>query len=76
MRQPSAKSVLIVILLIGIITIPGIAFSIYKIVTDPGDTYSYITLTTSGFILLMTVGYVVQLLFGTGEYRVKPESDY
>jgi hypothetical protein len=73
--QPSAKSVLFVMILVSIITIPGLVYAIVQISRDPTYTLNYIYLITSIFIIALVAGYIIRL-YAFGGTRVPPESDY
>ncbi|NHJ46578.1 MAG: hypothetical protein FK733_02205 [Asgard group archaeon] len=75
MVQPSAKSVLLVSIIVSFIALPGLVYSIIQISRDPSNTYSYIYLVSSLFIIAILAGYIVQL-FAFGRKRIPPESDY
>ncbi len=75
MVQPSAKSVLAVSFIAGLAAIPGLVYSIIQISRDPGNSYSYIYLISSLFVIAIIAGYIVQL-FAFGRKRIPPESDY
>jgi hypothetical protein len=75
MVQPSAKSVLVVSVLAGFAAIPGLIYAIVQISKDPSNTYSYIYLISSIFVIAIIAGYIVQL-FAFGRSRIPPESDY
>lgn len=75
MVQPSAKTVLIVMLLVCIITIPSLVYAIIQISIDPTYTLNYIYLVSSIFIIAIVAGYIIQL-FAFGRTRIPPESDY
>jgi hypothetical protein len=75
MVQPSAKSVLTVMLLVSVITIPSLIYAIIQITRDPTNTINYVYLVTSIFIITLVAGYIIQL-FAYGRTRTPPESDY
>ncbi|NHJ38654.1 MAG: hypothetical protein FK731_01385 [Asgard group archaeon] len=75
MVQPSAKSVLIVMLLVSIITVPSLIYAIIQISIDPSYTLNYVYLVSSIFIIALVAGYIIRL-FAFGGTRIPPESDY
>ncbi|NHK32654.1 MAG: hypothetical protein FK730_14975 [Asgard group archaeon] len=75
MTQPSAKTVVIVMLLVGVITIPGLIYAIIQITIDPTYTLNYVYLVSSIFIIALVAGYIIRL-FAFGGTRIPPESDY
>lgn len=69
MAQASIKSILLMMLLISVVTVPGLIFSIIRILANPSDLYNYIYLALSIMILLILAGYAF-LLFGPAKPRV------
>ena len=69
MAQPTARSVLLMMLLISAICVPGLIVSILMIIADPSYLYNYIYLTVCIMILLILAGYAFRI-FGPAKPRV------
>ncbi len=69
MVQATLKSILLMMLLIAVVTVPGLIISIIRIFANPSELYNYIYLTLSILILLILVSYALRL-FGPAKPRV------